>query len=111
MQARLTELGVNHHLRHPVAGQFLADITFGDVFLEPGEDGAEQGWRVPKQCGVGHAARVKRVEHNPGLVVVAAVELAAHHHVAQLAVFVGLAGFERPSVDHRHRGQETGFQA
>jgi hypothetical protein len=91
VHAGLRELGVGHHLGQSVTGQFLRDVALGDVLLKPGEDHLEGARRVAKQRRVGHAARVQRVEHDARALVVAAMQLAAGDHVAQLAVLVRLA--------------------
>ena len=110
MHAGLREGGVVHHLRDALAGEFLRHVAFGDVLLEPGKNRLEGLRRVAEQGRVGHTAGVQRVEHDAGFGVIAAVQLAADDHVAKLAVFVGLAGFEGLAVDHRDRVPKTRLQ-
>lgn len=104
-------MGVGDDLGHTVSGEGLADIAFGDVFLEPGEDALEGLGGVAEERGVGDAAGVEGAEDDAGGRVEAGVELAAHHHEGEFAVFIGFAGLEGLGVDHGDGGLEAGFEA
>ena len=94
------EVGIGHHISHPFSGQGLGDIAAGDVFLEPGEDRLEGLGGVAEQRGIRHTAGVERGEGDPRVPVQTAMQLLSGDHVAELAVFVGLAGLERLATGH-----------
>ena len=111
MHARGAERFAAHHLRQPLPGEGLADVAAGDVFLEPGKGGLEGLEAVAKQRRIRHAAGIEGAEDDSGGGVVAPMELRDRDHVAELAVLIGLAGFEGPAVGHGNGIAKPGGKA
>mmetsp|Transcript_92011 Transcript_92011/g.237416 ORF Transcript_92011/g.237416 Transcript_92011/m.237416 type:complete len:241 (+) Transcript_92011:72-794(+) len=101
--ARAVVLRLGDHRRQTSSGLLLADVGTGDVLVEGREEALEDRVVLAEERGLSDAAWVERREGDAGLVVVALVQLAHQHHVADLAVLVGLGAVEFAAVDHRDR--------
>jgi len=66
---------------------------------------------VAKQSSISNASRIDRAENKACVVVEAPVHLSADDHIAQLAVFVGFAGFEWLGINHANGIQKSLLQS
>lgn len=78
--------------------------------MKPRKDILKQRRRIAEQFRIGDTARIKRIEHNASRCMVARVKLAAHHHGAKFAVFVGFSSFKIAAINHGDRCFKAGLK-
>mmetsp|Transcript_92012 Transcript_92012/g.237418 ORF Transcript_92012/g.237418 Transcript_92012/m.237418 type:complete len:481 (+) Transcript_92012:72-1514(+) len=98
--ARAVVLRLGDHRRQTSSGLLLADVGTGDVLVEGREEALEDRVVLAEERGLSDAAGVEGREDDARGGVEPLVQLPHEHHVADLAILVGLRPVELAAINH-----------